>query len=151
MPGLFIWVLLVQTDDLRLLWQTLSHLPAPRHSLFCLHSFPCLSNRVSRACFSLLLLLGALLFLFLEEAHLHPDPPGPAHASSSSLLKHFSSHRQQRCGYSTVSAPDLESVPPRRSHGDRRITKHTTLRALHSVSSASFSPSALSQDDTQIV
>lgn len=167
MPGLFIWVLLVQTDDLRLLWQTLSHLPAPRHSLFCLHSFPCLSNRASRACFSLLLLHGALLFLcrcsvcpgclcfkmcrFLEEAHLHPDPPGPAHASSSSLLKHFSSHRQQRCGYSTVSAPDLESVPPRRSHGDRRITKHRTLRALHSVSSASFSPSALSQDDTQIV
>lgn len=93
MPGLFIWVLLVQTDDLRLLWQTLSHLPAPRHSLFCLHSFSCLSNRVSRACFSLLLLLGALLFLcrcsvcpgclcfkmcrFLEEAHLHPDPPRP--------------------------------------------------------------------------
>lgn len=93
LPGLFIWVLLVQTDDLRLVWQTLSHLPAPRHSLLCFHSFPCLSNRASRACFSLLLLHGALLFLcrcsvcpgclcfkmcrFLEEAHLHPDPPRP--------------------------------------------------------------------------
>lgn len=93
MPGLFLWILLVQTDDLRLVWQTLSHLPAPRHSVLCLHSFPCLSNPSQQGLFLAAAVAQALLFLchcsvcpgclcfkmccFLEKAHLHPDPLRP--------------------------------------------------------------------------